>query len=139
LYSECKANNDFKFQKTSYPKIYEGSYWGNHRVSVDTYGPLDQIVINRNNFVKTYNITKKYEIPCRYYTLSQKFVIKEERDSKYNYFRDHIEHYKSGKQTICIFSQHVRSEKEKNIIESNGYTEIPPMYRTSSQTYMKIV
>jgi hypothetical protein len=73
LYSECKANNDFKFQKTSYPKIYEGSYWGNHRVSVDSYGPLEQIVINRNNFVKTYNITKKYEIPCRYYKLSQKF------------------------------------------------------------------
>jgi hypothetical protein len=42
------------YQYTEYPKIYEGSYWGNFDSK-----PEDNIANNRNSFITDYNI-KKY-------------------------------------------------------------------------------
>ena len=131
--------NDFKFQKTNYPKIYNGCYWGHHSVNKDAYEPLEPIIINRNSFVETYNIKKSSEIPCSYQTIRKKFQLKDENGNMLNWYRDHTEYYKTNKkETICIFSQYVK-DKDKKLLEANGYIEIAPMYDMGQNTYMKMV
>jgi hypothetical protein len=133
------------YELTDYPKIYGETYWGNGA----SFGEAE-IIANRNEFVTKNDVDKYYSIPsCNKERSLNKIFDLKDKDGQIlkNFRRDHIEYYKtkknhnSDKTTICIFSNTNSQVSEEifNLIETNGYIEIPPMYDTTQRTFMKVV
>ena len=139
------------FEYTSHKKIYEDAYWGNHRLGEEDLGedrnPHNKnflgVVANRDKFVTDYNIDRHYSTTRNHVRIRREFAIKktlEAQHSPSNDIRDHVEYYKcKDKSIICIFSQYVRDDNDKTLqlIYSNGYTMIEPLYSIGDKPFMK--
>ena len=139
------------YEYTKYSALYKQTYWGNC-----SCGPPDEeIVSNRNEFVKKHNIgsyrhssTLPKKLCQHIYVMVGQDGNKKEMDKKMmksfshgvNDFmgRDHAEYYSikgsKGKQ----FSMHA-SEKHHTIILQYGYTQQNPVYAWHQRTCTKLI
>ena len=107
------------YQKTDYPKIFRSSYWGQHLFKESNI----EIINNRNEFVKEYNITKLYEPPFQ--------------DTVY---LDHEEVYRSKiiGPVVLIYSPYILDSKITGFNIKNGFKLVAPLYCISAPTFIKV-
>ncbi len=111
------------YECTDYPEIYKKVYWGNF--STDSIFREDEMITNRNNFIKRYNIKNVREQYKLDESVWEKCALKKQG-------LDHIELYstKDGrKMQVCSQKQEV----------SDGWEEISAMYSSQFGTYMRYV
>ena len=119
--------------KTDYPEIFI-CYWGSFSCNDRT---IDETIIsNRNNFVRTNNITEGGIVKCK---ISKK--IKERSGIKLEYLDnirtfDHLEFYKNKDEWFIIFSPY---DDQTELITKYNFVEIPKLYNNYSKTYLKKV
>jgi len=111
------------YECTDYPEIYKKVYWGNF--DADSVFREDEMITNRNNFIKMYNIKNVRE----QYKLDE---YSWEKCALRKQGLDHIELYstKDGrKMQVCSQNQEV----------SDDWEEICAMYNSQIGTYMRYV
>jgi hypothetical protein len=124
------------FQSTQYPQIYINTYWGSSFLEPYNGITLD-IITNRNNFIREYNINKCIVDPPKYITNQ----IQNEVNLG---ICDHLEYYKTNdKRYILISSPYKLIGETKNRIENeynqNGWVQFVDLYSTNTFTYIKIL
>jgi hypothetical protein len=119
-------------EKTQYKKIYEKTYWGNFNYNDFTLNKIafDDILNNRNNFIKSYGIKDIAEkIPG--------FI--QEKYNKNGYKFDHVEIYRSNdKKYIVINSPYCISENDEKNLLLDGWKKIYNLYSNMATTYIKV-
>ena len=143
------------YEYTNYSTLYKQTYWGNC-----SGGPPDEeIVANRNEFVKKHNIGSHRQSSTLLKKLCQHIYVMVDQDGKKKEMdkkmirsfshgvndrmaRDHAEYYSikgsRGKQILSVFSMHA-SEKRHATILDHGYTEHKPIYALGQRTYTKLI
>lgn len=122
---KLKERNASRGEYTNRPSLFMSTYWGNCCYSKTD----DEIIQNRNQFLKDYNIkglkkeTKKIES-----------LFNQLENYKY---LDHQECYRTkDKKNILIVSPYHRDSNKE---PPNGWTKIYPLYSNSCYTFLKIV
>jgi hypothetical protein len=142
------------YQTTDYPKIYKGSYWGSHETCISSNGikdPTQDIIQNRNDFIKQFQIIKYKQVTYRQW----------ERMHHHHRRRDHQEHYEDVygriiyvcsqyepyplyKQMKPIYSpgqwsgyQIAETIKSKKILIDTIFSKLPPDISKYILTFMK--
>ena len=126
---------------TEYPNIFQIPYWGNHRLAQREgiwNTDITAICNNRNKFIKDYDIEKYHKPSLKMMDKSR--VLKKIYEGQVSIdIRDHIEFYICRDKTlISVFSKCVDID-EHNLIISQGYKLIPPLYFKEQNTYMKVI
>jgi len=118
-------------QYTKYPKKYEGSYWGNFPAI-----PEDNIVENRNRFIKDYDINKFVKHMRLYRRKADKVIIPYEKKT---YF-DHYELYTINNSSFLlpVISPYNGASHREEII-ADGWSEIYPIYSNSAVSFIKYI
>lgn len=113
--------------KTEHNKIYCQVYWSGHEYD----DSMKEIINNRNNFIKDYDIKKidKTKKTMKYCDML---------NNKDPYFCDHIESYKTNNNmTIILMSPY--NNKDEQIYINDGWIKIYNMYSYGTTTYLKYV
>lgn len=131
--------------QTKYPKIYCKAYWGAFKGE-----PSKEILDNRNDFIKEFDIKQYYKIPQ---------YIRKLHGSKFdkNFWSshfaphplpeilppklkvDHIESYKTkDNRCIIVNSPYHVTEKEEQDIISQGYIKYKPLYNDMATTFIYV-
>ncbi len=121
------------YDLTDYPKIYNSTYWGdfnnaNNRIK-------KEIITNRNNFVKDFDIANVKTIPKKY----QKYFYLE-FETRYNEYKklfDHVEQYRTNNNGYVVICSPYSQEDE--IAEKLGYKKYKNMYCYAGFTYVKVL
>ena len=111
------------YECTDYPEIYKKVYWGNF--NAHSVFREDEMITNRNNFIKLYNIKNVREQYKLDESTWEKCALKKKG-------LDHIELYstKDGKKMqVC--------SQNKNAGE--GWEEVSAMYSSQFGTYVRYV
>ena len=142
------------YKLTDYPKIYAYTYWGSHRADNYNLGLNLEIIKNRNDFIKRFQIIKYKKI-----TSSQFY---KDQCEKHGSLRiDHQEYYEDiyGR-TIYVGSQHipyplykqmkpiyaidqwsgyqiVETTKSKKLLMKQIFDKFPPEISKYIQGYLK--
>ena len=117
-----------RYSNTKYPNIFKDTYWG--RGPSDDPFSMNEIVLNRNNLVETYDIKKVLH--------SYPSYIKKEFELLGNY-ADHIECYiTNNKNYILISSIYINSNINIDSI-MKGWVSVDKLYSLSTITYMKLI
>lgn len=111
---------------TKYPKIFDNTYWGAWRQKKNNKTITDDIINNRNKFIKDYNIKSCPRKTPRY-------VDKYTNRNVYRYL-DHTEEYITNDGYYILISSPYANEDEHI---KNGWVEIDKLYSTSATTFMK--
>jgi len=112
------------YQLTEYPNIYINTYWGAFE---DTNGLIDDdIILNRNNFIKDFNIKNKPKLSawCSRFlnTLPKQFL-------------DHPEIYRDReKNFVFVTSPYCWNEEPPK-----PFREVGKMYTTNSRTFVCVL
>ena len=122
---------------TNYTKIYKECYWGTFSSMIGKDGVVEhepdiQIVINRNEFIIKYNITREGEIPR---LIELNFL----NNNRINYKVDHIECYKTRDDKIIIISSPYmikENDRDYDNYIKKGWGEIPKLYTNSAITFL---
>ena len=127
------------YERTRYPKIFKGSYWGGH---IQDHPGDDEVIENRNQFIPEYGITRRISDVPQYIRkiLGTYGGIK-------NSLLDHIEVYYNfnAKQYIIIVSPYIwpeRNEDWEKAIEyfsSNNFKLYKPLYAKSASTFIRVI
>ena len=124
------------YQSTEYPQIYINTYWGSSPLDHQN-GITPDIITNRNNFIRDYNINKCVRDPPKY--------IEKQIQNEVNLgICDHLECYKTNdKHYILISSPYKLIGETKIRIENeygqNGWAQIVDLYSTNTSTFIKIL
>jgi hypothetical protein len=121
------------YQYTEYPKIYEGSYWGNFDSK-----PEDNIANNRNSFITDYNIKKYVKHMSRYGKKIEKYM------KQYSWFNGrHLELYSinDSKTLLALYSPYdaYHNKDYKQQVIADGWTEIYPLYSNTAVSFVKYI
>jgi len=133
-YMMCYMNRDEKtkqnYELTDYPKLFRNTYWGN-----GTFRGDEEIILNRNEFVRKYNITEHIS--------NRPNFIADMLNRNDNPWKDHTEVYKNkDKDYVLVVSPYYgESNKEQMCkeIRNHGYTQIPNMYVDFALSFCKRV
>ncbi len=118
------------YDLTDYPKVYKLKYWG--QFTYDERDTNNEILENRNKFIKDYNINVKSK--------SQHFHTHHALSSSTKLYShlDHIECYlENGTKNIIIITS-LCNINSINYLKSNGWDEIYPLYSSGAKTFIKI-
>ena len=124
------------YQSTQYPQIYINTYWGSN--SLEPHNGITQdIITNRNNFIRDYNINKCVTDPAKYI----KNQIQNEVDLG---ICDHLECYKTNDKRYILISSPYKligetKIKTENEYIQNGWVKFIDLYSTNTFTYIKIL
>jgi hypothetical protein len=114
---------------TEYPKIFKNVYWGNFDNKTDK---LEQNIIeNRNNFVKEFEIVRVKNIPQKYH----KYYNFEKRYNENKDFFDHVEEYKTKNNDYLVICSPYYNQDE--LAKKLGYRKYKPLYSLGAFTYIK--
>jgi hypothetical protein len=114
---------------TEYPKIFKNVYWGNFDNETDK---LEQNIIeNRNNFVKEFEIVRVKNIPQKYH----KYYNFEKRYNENKDFFDHVEEYKTKNNDYLVICSPYYNQDE--LAKKLGYRKYKPLYSLGAFTYIK--
>ena len=124
-------------ERTNYPKVFFHCYWGH-----GTYKWDQDIWDNRNTLAKVLDIAPY----PKHQTLQKNHHPRNSHPSDSAYY-DHPEYYRlvqtSERHSTCgrviIFSPYVVEPDQHEVLISEGWTKIKPMYGNGAVTYMKIV
>ena len=119
----------YYYDMTEYPKIFKNSHWGNF----DRYKKhkIEDIITNRNNFVKEFEIVKKKDIPKKYH----KYFNFEKRNDEHRPFYDHVEEYKTKNNNYLVICSPYTNYDE--LAEKLGYKKYNQLYSSDAFTYIK--
>lgn len=124
---------------TKYPKIFDGSYWGNFRHNPNNLTDGQRTIIeNRNKFVQDYDIKKRLDKPPQYVYIH--FDRNHPNLREKHIVLDHVECYlNKGGDYVIISSPYDKTQDEK--YESLGWIKVEPLYSIDNKaiTYLKIV
>ena len=124
-------------ERTNYPEVFSRCYWG-----VGTYDWDQDIWDNRNTLAKVLDI-----LPYpKHQTLRKNHHPRNGQNSHSGYY-DHAEYYRlvktSERHSTCgrviLFSPYCVAADQHEVLISEGWTKIKPMYGNGAVTYMKIV
>ena len=124
------------YQSTQYPQIYINTYWGSS--SLEPYNGITQdIITNRNSFIRDYNINKCVRDPPKY-------IEKQIQNEVDLGIIDHLEYYKTNDKRYILISSPYKKEglskiKETNGYEQNGWAQYIELYSINTSTYIKIL
>ena len=113
---------------TEYCKIFENSYWGNFDNNLDELEK--EIITNRNNFVRVFEIIKYKSIPKK----CEKYFCLDKRYEEYKDFFDHTEEYKTKNGYVVICSPYYAQDE---LAKKLGYKKYNKLYSNSAFTYIK--
>jgi hypothetical protein len=113
--------------KTKYPKIFRGTYWGTLDFEYNKNSITDEILLNRNKFVEKYNVIKQQNIILK---------INKEFD-KLKGCTDHIECYLTNDNKYILTSNPYNNNDK--IYAEFGWYPTEKLYRIGAMTYMKII
>ncbi len=136
------------WERTSYPKIFRNTYWGQFRDIIPSR-QFRNNVENRNNLVEKYKIIKGIRnIPKnkrKHFNIPDVLTFRNYDGMAFfhgDHRIDHPECYRTkDKKYIFLFSDdYFDSYKPENnkILLDNGFIELPPIYG-QMKTFMKIV
>lgn len=138
-----KTHADF----TKYPKIFSQVYWG----AFEGESAKD-IIDNRNDFIKEFNIKSRYRFPQYMWKKYGVFTDRHWVDEKATLGKwiippmnkrcklDHIEIYKTrDNKCVIVNSPYSVSEAEEEKILELGYVKYKPLYNSMATTYIHIV
>ena len=110
---------------TEYPKIFD-CYWGQFKC--DNISPTSDIIMNRNGFVKEFDIIISISPPPYLHLYMRKIDgIYEMKENP-----DHIEYYKNIYCDVVItFSAHVHTDDR-----IGEFKKYKPLYNTSQSSYV---
>ena len=108
------------YEKTEYPEIYMNTYWGNFTDDAD-----EEIINNRNNFIKDFEIIGIMKEEKKMIELKQILI------NKYLTFFDHIEIYKTINNTYIFITSPYGLEKNEML----GFKKIYNLYSHYSNTF----
>ena len=124
--SKTKQN----YELTAYPKLFRNTYWGN-----GTFRGDEEIILNRNEFVREHNIIEYISNPPNF--------IADMLNKNDNYWKDHIEVYKNkDKDYVLVVNPYYGQDNKEQIckeIRNHGYTQIPNMYVDFALSFCKRV
>ena len=124
------------YQSTEYPQIYINTYWGSSPLDHQN-GITPDIITNRNNFIRDYNINKCVRDPPKY--------IEKQIQNEVNLgICDHLECYKTSDQRYILISSPYKLIGETKIrivneYNQNGWAQFVDLYSTNTFTYIKIL
>jgi hypothetical protein len=120
------------YHATEYPEIYEQTYWGNFEYNPNHFTSTQEIINNRNKFIKDYCIEKIVLI-------KPQFIREMVNRSKRKYL-DHVECYKKSSGEYVLVSSPYTERYDKEHID-DGWAKIYPMYSniTGDPTFIKII
>jgi hypothetical protein len=122
IYKINKARN-----KTKYPKIFRGTYWGTLDFEYNKNFITDEILSNRNKFVENYNVKRQQNITLK---------INKEFDKLKGYI-DNTECYLTDDNKYILTSNPYNNND--TIYAEFGWYPTEKLYRTDTMTYMKII
>lgn len=131
------------WDRTQYPKIFEGTYWGNwrtHNARTDKIEDenermqqltrMDTMIENRNEFVRDFSIKRR--IRCPMYVSQQSFDL-------LGFSRDHIETYlTTDNKYVTVSSPYTPKERKQCHLDA-GFLEYKKMYSHDSETFIKVI
>lgn len=126
---------------TEYPKIFK-YYWGNF--TVNKHGLIknkeDQIIINRNQFIKEFKIKQK---AGRYpkMRLEMIYLLRQKLNSRCYEF-DHTEFYKTENDELVIVNSpyhEIEDSKYWEYMESVGWRKYNKLYMPTAHTYIIVI
>ena len=122
---------------TKYPKIFKGSYWGNQKH--DGSDSDDQIIENRNNFIKDLIISRVTRPP----TWLNHF-LEVDNDHTRDYY-DHFEVYiNNDNNFVVIMSPYITSDSQRFhdyeiFYKARGFKLCEPLYSDTASTFIRVV
>jgi hypothetical protein len=127
------------YERTKYPNIFKGSYWGGH--IQDSVGD-EEVIENRNQFVTEYGIRRRVSDVPQYIR-----KILGTYGGRNNNLLDHIEVYYNfnKKQYVVIVSPYICPERcddwEKALeyFSLNQFILYKNLYSKSAATFIKII
>jgi hypothetical protein len=129
-----KYINNYFYNCTGYPYIFKNTYWGRFVYRYDSHfcKNFDDIIRNRNEFIKKYNI-KKIANKCPVWV--RKHYIKDLRYLSYQDKFDHVEVYQTYYNSYVIVSSPYNDDDE--YYNNLGFTKYAKLYSMLSCTYIK--
>jgi len=133
--AELPPNNA---ERTNYPKVFNHCYWGR-----GTYDWDQDVWDNRNTLAKELDI-----LPYPNYTmLLETHHPRAQKRGANGWWGDHSEYYRlprtperhSTSGRVILFSPYHVGSDDHEVLISEGWTKIKPMYGNGAVTYMKIV
>ena len=125
------------YEYTKYPKIYMGTYWGNH--GVEKYNHDPELNKNRNDFVSKYRI-KKLVNKYPQWVNKQRAVFDNNFNRKDGVNCDHTEiYYTIDKKYLLLISPYAVDEKVMIEYEKYGFEKVPKMYSESATSFIKFI
>jgi hypothetical protein len=121
------------YELTNYPRIYVHTYWGAFSTG-DHHTGNDEIIHNRNRFIREFNIKKSADRP----KYIQKMLDKYKADKL---DLDHIETYiNHNNEYVILSSPYYPTETDQQKYSENGWISIYNLYmHEGTTTFMKTV
>lgn len=115
------------FTYTEHPEIYRETYWG----CCCGDGPNNTVLLNRNNFIRDYNIKRNVVNKPRYIT----DIYKNKDSLTY----DHMELYEThDNEYILMASPYCVVPRKEEEFKNNKFEPIYPLYTEKTNTYIRI-
>jgi hypothetical protein len=118
----------YNCDKTEYPEIFGRTYWGAFKYNHE----VDDIIENRNDFIKKYNIKNKRPLKDK---LWQMFSEEKKRT---NLDLDHLEVYNTNDNKLIAITSPFKHVNPSDF-EKEGWTSIYPLYYEEAYTFLKEV
>ena len=118
---------------TAYPKKYEHTYWGSFY-----HNPEPHIVENRNRFITDYDIKNFVKHTKKYRNKASKIF----KDIERHFWFDHFELYSlnNSENLLAVISPYSgRNTETRDEIIGYGWTEIYPIFSSSSASFIYII
>ena len=142
------------YELTDYPRLYQNVYWGNFSVKHGDQDDIRICVMNRNKFIKDYNIKSRccnmtmelrYYLNCTFFRRpTDKYDHEDFKHSTY-YLNDrnldHLEVYKTFDKKYVIVSSPYRDINDERTIQyyqERGWNKIYSLYDRSIPTFCKV-
>lgn len=131
-------NDLFYYQLTEYPKIYKNVYWGNFKDTINKINDEKNIIENRNNFIREFNIVRTKNLIKKYNNFGW-----EESDNDRMF--DHSESYiDKDKNYILVVSPYYVVNKAEihkpevlEFLTQRGFIMYDRLYANSATTFIK--
>jgi len=143
------------YETTDYPKIYKNAYWGSHQIQTlkNVHYPEQEIIQNRNDFIKRFEILKYKRPTHRQWEIQEKLhhntridhrEYYEDRHGRTIYVCSQYDPFPFYKQMKPIYSpsqwsgyQIVETTKSKKLLIQTIFSKLPPDISKYILTFMK--
>ena len=124
------------YELTEYPRIFKKTYWGTFNRNDYEMAEIMEIINNRNEFIKKYNIKQcipKYKLPKKVFNET---IINDVNDM---FLFDHVEYYKSYDNKYYMLNSPYTNEGSNvdKRLSLMRFEKIVPLYFKNAVTFIK--